>query len=352
MGDSAASEPQLSGLEQALARFAAGAGTTILLAAAILAGSALGQLSPEHGNRLGGYVDHTILALVGLLVFEVQFSALRKSWSNIRFLSVAWIANFVLVPMIGFIIASVFLSGQPLFFTGLLIYFMAPCTDWFLGFTRLAEGNTALGAVLLPVNMILQLLLYPVYLTLFAGGAAPVEASTITSALLQWVLGPFAAAIAIHQLLKHLLSGAAFTRLLNWAGYATPFVIALLILEIFASNISTIFEHASIFEIMLVAIFLFFVATFLLGEIGSRVAGLAYPEHALLTMTTAARNAPMMLGVTAIAMPNQPLIYAAIIVGMLLEFPHLTVLRQILLRGRSARGDGRLYPPQVRREVS
>lgn len=239
-------------------------------------------------------------------------------------------------------IAFLFLSGQPLFFTGLVIYFMAPCTDWFLGFTRLAKGNTALGAVLLPINMITQLLLYPVYLYLFAEGVAPVGASAIEDTLLQWFLAPFATAIALHQILKAVLLPALFSRLLAWVGVAIPFVIALLIMEIFAANIGVMIEHASIFAIMLAAIFLFFVATFVVGEVVSKITGLAYPEHALLTITTAARNAPMMLGLTAIAMPDQPLVYAAIVIGMLLEFPHLTALRQILLRGQQRGADASL----------
>lgn len=311
-----------------------GVGTSLLLIAAIVAGATIGHLSPATGTVLSGAIDGTVLLLVGLLIFEVQFGTMRNGRSNIRFLSIAWVANFVFVPTIGFAIASLFLSGQSLFFTGLVIYFMAPCTDWFLGFTRMAKGDTALGAVLLPINMITQLLLYPVYLYLFTTGAAPVDVGTIGTTLLQWFVVPFALAIILHQLLKRLLPSAVFLRLLAIAGYAIPLVIAVLIVEIFAANVGVIFEHSQVFAIMLVAIFLFFVATFLLGELVSKLAHLPYGQQVLLTMTTAARNAPMMLGVTVVAMPDQPLIYAAIVIGMLVEFPHLTALRQILLRSR------------------
>lgn len=309
-------------------------GMTILLVAGIVLGSAVGLQSAETGQALGQYVDATVLLLVCVLLFELKLEDLGCSLVNIPFLSIAWITNFVLVPTIGFIIASLFLSGQPLFFTGLVIYFMAPCTDWFLGFTRLAKGNVALGTVLLPINMISQLLLYPVYLYLFADGVAPVSAATISESLLDWFLVPFVIAVAAHEILRRLLPEQAFARLLAWVGYIIPFVTAVLVTEIFAANIAVIVDHASVFVIMLMAIFLFFVATFILAEIVSKVGGFAYPEHALLTMTTAARNAPMMLGVTAIAMPDQPLIYAAIVIGMLVEFPHLTALRQILLHSR------------------
>lgn len=327
---SAMSGEQKSRIQKLLARLAPGLGTTLLFIAAIAFGSSIGIASPTTAEVLGGQVDRTVLLLVGLLFFEVRFSALAGSGANLRFLSIAWVTNFVLIPTIGFVIASLFLSGEPVFFIGLIIYFMAPCTDWFLGFTRLAKGNTTLGAVLLPVNMVTQLLLYPVYLHIFAGGVAPVEAATIGQTLLQWFITPCLVAITARLLLERILPGPIVSRLSVCIGYAIPPVIALLIAGIFAANISVIVDHMSVFAVMLIAIFFFFAATYIIGAAISRLAGFAYPEHALLTMSTAARNAPLMLGVTAVAMPNQPLIYAAIIIGMLIEFPHLTALRQIL----------------------
>ena len=85
------------------------------------------------------------------------------------------------------------------------------------------------------------------------------------------------------------------------------------------------------FAWVLLAVFTFFLLTFLLGEGLSRLFRLRYPEHALLTMTTTARNAPLMLAVTMAALPEQPLVYAALVIGMLMEFPHLTALRRLLL---------------------
>lgn len=121
---------------------------SVLLVSAIAVGSILGTVSPRAGDLLSGGVDATVFALMCLLLFEVCFSDLRRLRSAPRFLLVAWCANFILIPTIGFAVASLFLTADPVLFTGLLIFFAAPCTDWFLGFTRLAGGNTALGAVL------------------------------------------------------------------------------------------------------------------------------------------------------------------------------------------------------------
>lgn len=311
-------------------------GTTLLLIGAIVIGSSIGLSSPDTGSWLGEYIDYTILAMVSLLFFEVRFAALSRITQNLRFLSIAWVANFVLIPTIGFLIASLFLSGQPLFFTGLLIYFIAPCTDWVLGFTKLARGNVSLGAILIPINMVSQLLLYPLYLAIFAREAVGIDIAVIGDTLLNWFLVPFLGAILVHLALKATLPTSAFEQLLAIVSKIVPFVIALLVMLIFATNIGTIFEQISVFVIILAAVFIFFVITYFLGEWLSRFFGLDYGERVLLTMTTAARNAPLMLGITAVALPDQPLIYAAIVIGMLVEFPHLTALTHIVLKKRSA----------------
>lgn len=82
---------------------------------------------------------------------------------------------------------------------------------------------------------------------------------------------------------------------------------------------------------MLLAVFFFLVLTFRLGEGLSRVFGLRYPRPRLVNMTVAVRNAPLMLAITMIALPDQPLIYAALVIGMLVEFPRLPASRRVLL---------------------
>ncbi len=318
---------------------------SLLLAGGMLAGAALGHASPAAGAALGARVDATLLALVGLLCFGVRFGAIVRAWGSLRVIGLILAANFVLVPFIGYAVASLLLPAHPWLMIGLAIYFMAPCTDWFLGFTRLAGGNVALGAALIPINMAAQIALYPAYLHLFAGHAAQVEPGTLGDALAQGFLAPLAAAVAAHGVLRQWLGAPRFDKLLHALDRATPWVIALLVMEIFAAHVAVMLEHRAVFAWLLLAVFVFFACTFLLGEGLSRLAGLAYPDHALLTMSLAARNAPLMLAVTMAALPGRPLVYAALVIGMLVEFPHLVALRRLLLRrlGRESTAAGLLF---------
>lgn len=297
--------------------------TTLLLLAVVL-GSCVGILFPTTGGAAANFIDPTILALVFLLLFELPIKGIFKGITNVRFLVLAWVMNFVLIPLIGFGVASLFLSGDSLFYTGLVIYFMAPCTDWYLGFTRLAKGNVELGAALLPINMVTQIVLFPVYLLAFD---TVVAYKVDLSILLEWFLKPLVAAIVLRFVLHRFID-----KLLPICKFLIPLVLVALVGQIFAANINELVAHLSIVPLLLTAIFVFFMVTYVLGELAAKLAKLDYPEHCLLTFTTGARNAPLMLGLATVALPEQPLIYATITVGMLIEFPHLTALKAILLK--------------------
>lgn len=298
--------------------------TTSLLLLAIIVGSLVGITSPSAGGFAGDFIDPTILMLVFLLLFEVPLKGVFKGVTNIRFISLAWALNFLVIPTIGFGIALLFLSGQELFYTGLVIYFMAPCTDWYLGFTRLAKGNVELGAALLPINMASQLILFPVYLLVFD---TVIAYKVDLQILVEWFLKPLLAAAILRFLLHRFMS-----QILPIFSVAIPLVLALLVGQIFAANISQIVEHLPIVPLLLLAIFVFFMITFVVGEVAAKLAKLEYQDHCLLTFTTGARNAPLMLGLATVAFPDQPLIYATITIGMLIEFPHLTGLKAIFLK--------------------
>lgn len=309
---------------------------SVLLIGSIVAGSIIGDVRPTAGELLGQQVDGTLLTLVTLLFFGVRFEAVVRAWGNLRFLGLTLLVTYAFVPAIGYAIASIVLADHPLLMIGLVVYFMSPCTDWFLGFTRLARGNVALGTALIPINMVMQLLLYPIYLHLFTHGPVQVEAGIIGDTLMHWFLLPLVVAALVHYGLRGFMGADRFSRLLRHVDQIIPWVIALLVVEIFAANIAVILEYRAVFTWVLLGVFMFFVLTYLLGEGISRLARFAYPEHALLTMGIAARNAPLMLAVTMAAIPGQPLIYAALVIGMLVEFPHLTMLQR-MLRGQRER---------------
>lgn len=306
-------------------------GTAALLIGAILFGSFIGATAPETGETLSQGVDQTLLVMIFLLFFELRLGSIVKAFSNLKFLVIAWGSNFLLIPAIGFAIASLFFGGQPLLFAGLIIYFLAPCTDWFLGFTRMARGDTKLGAALIPVNMTTQLLFFPLWLWLFTQNTGLVDFGSMPQMLTQWFLLPLVLAQIVRVALERLAPTHLAERVIKIASQCLPIVLAALITQLFAAHIGVLFDNIRMFAMVVIAVLLFFVMTFTFGEIIAQLGRLDYPQRALLSITMAARNAPLMLALTAVAIPNQPLVLAVIVSGMLVEIPLLIALRQLLL---------------------
>ncbi|MEM9966733.1 MAG: arsenic resistance protein [Pseudomonadota bacterium] len=305
---------------------------SVLFLGAIALGGAAGLLSSYSSAAFSQGIDTTVLVMIFLLLFELRLGSIWRAFRDVRFLTVAWAANFIIIPFIGFGIASLIFPTHPLLFTGLMIYFLAPCTDWFLGFTRLAKGDTELGAMLIPINMITQLLLFPVWLWLFAQATGAVDFAGVPQILFQWFLLPLLAAQSLRVILDSFAPRVWSDRLLFGISQAIPFVLAALVFQLFAAHIGAIATYLHIVALTAVAVCLFFLATYAAGELLSRLVGLNYPQRALLSMTMTARNAPLMLALSAVAIPDQPLILAIIVSGMLVEIPLLTALKQILIR--------------------
>lgn len=72
------------------------------------------------------------------------------------------------------------LKNYPDFWVGAILYTLTPCIGWYLIFTDTAKGDVPWGIALLPWNIILQVLLMPLYLYILVGRVIPVDISALT----------------------------------------------------------------------------------------------------------------------------------------------------------------------------
>ncbi|MEM8893339.1 MAG: bile acid:sodium symporter, partial [Bacteroidota bacterium] len=254
-----------------------------------------------------------------------------KGIKNLKYISTALLSNFVALPVIAFALSSVFLDQSNAVFIGLITYLVAPCTDWFLGFTKLANGDVEVNSALLPLNLLAQILLLPVYLHLFTANTIGIPFDAFVDVLINWVLLPFAVA----QLVRFIVSKVSADILVKSNTLAEILVLAsivLLVFSIFNSNVESLMSNTIVLPTVFAVILVFFVIAFFLARFVSRGLGMSKKEEISLTMTTAARNAPLMLVISLIFFPEGTLIHLILVVGMLIEFPHLITITYLLKR--------------------
>lgn len=298
----------------------------LLLVAAILTGIIANQLLPTPPEIA---VDAAIYALLATVFASIPLNKLRESAKDYKYLSVAWSANFLLIPIIALAIALLVSEPTSMLFLGLLIYFVAPCTDWVIGFTKLARGDVQRNTILLPINLLTQLLLVATILILFTNQTINLSYNEFLNTLFYWILLPFIATQTLVQL-SRLQNTQTPTTIQHTANNAIIYVTALLVFIIFYANTNTLIENYALLPRILASILLFFIATYYATKALAKTTKLPRKQEIGLAITTAARNAPLMLGLTLALIPQATTVHLVLIIGMLIEFPHLIALTHIL----------------------
>ncbi|HAA11683.1 MAG TPA: hypothetical protein DCE41_08290 [Cytophagales bacterium] len=299
----------------------------LLLVLAIVAGSLVGMFTSLEAS----WADYFILAMLFFLFYNISWESFFKGIRNRKYIIIALLTNFLLIPLLAYFLAYVFVDASSAIFIGLIIYLVAPCTDWFLGFTKLAQGDVVINSALLPINLFLQILLLPVYLYAFTSNETSIAYEAFFEVFIYWVVLPFALA----QFARFLVSKSRPQLLERSSSFAEVLVLIsliLLVFSMFSANVESLMANTAVLPNVLFVILIFFLATFFIARLISRSSGFSKQEEVSLTMTTAARNAPLMLVVSFIFFPQEPVIQLVLVIGILVEFPHLITITYLLKR--------------------
>ncbi len=300
--------------------------TVIMLAAAGL-GLAVGRLVPG-AEALSALITPALMAMLFGLFLGIPLDNLKDGFQDIKFISASLAVNFLWVPVLGWGLGSLFLADSPALFLGYLMLLVTPCTDWYLVFTGLARGNVPLSAALLPINLLVQVLLLPVYLLIFAGLVGRLDWELLAGSIVLVLVLPFGLAQAVRRfgaqggLVRHWLA-RIFTGGQFWFLWTA-------IAAMFASQAGRLAGQSGLFLKLFVPVALFFVINFGAGRLVARLLKFSFPDSVSLSLTTLARNSPISLAIAVTTFPDEPLIALALVIGPLIELPFLALISQVL----------------------
>ncbi|RFA21127.1 arsenic resistance protein [Subtercola boreus] len=173
-----------------------------LYLAALGVGAVVGLVVPEAA---GGF-EVAITPVLGALLFAtflgVPVIRLPEALRDPRFLATVMVLNFVVVPAIVFALTR-FVADDGALLVGALLVLLAPCVDYVIVFTALAGGAKERLLAATPLLMVAQLVLLPVYVSLFAGDADIVSLDPTP------LLGAFALLIVLPLALAAVVQGLA-----------------------------------------------------------------------------------------------------------------------------------------------